>query len=201
MRRRLAAAATLCAALLLAACTQQAPKPPPPTSGPTMASDPSTSAAPSPYQSPGEQKHQDFLSVQSVFKAEFDEETRVLMKGGAEAVTPGVRQRTANPYQTVVLNSFRTEKKNGWRMAVGGKLLGITMRTWAPGKVTFQACEDFSRVKTVNRQGKTVKQKPGARTIQKFIAVKTDGVWRIKDGYATIVNTFQNAPCNETWYS
>ena len=143
----------------------------------------------------------DFLSVQTVFKAEFDEERHVLMHGGASALTPGVKQRTADPYQGVVLNSFRQEKKNGWRMTTGGTLLGITMRTWTPMKVTLQACEDFSGVKTVDSAGKAVRQKPGARTVQKFVVIKTKGAWRIKDGYATIVDSFQSAPCNGTWYS
>lgn len=203
MHRRLIAATTLCATLLLAACTQQAPQPPPPPpSGPKMPSDPPPSSAPqSASPSPNAQEHADLLEIQSLYKAQFAEQIRVLKEGGADQLPADMRKRTTGIYQRDVLESFRESKKTGRRMTVGGKLLGIAMDTWTPSKVTFHSCEDYSGVESVDKYGHPITGKPGVRTIQKFTVVKQDGRWLLAASDGRTVTDFQGAACNGKWYS
>lgn len=201
MHRRLIAATTLCATLLLAACTQQAPQPPPPPpSGPKMPSDPPPSATPSPTPSPNSKEHADLLHIQDLYKTEFAAETRVLMQGGATTLPPAIKNRTWGAYQQSVLESFKEQKASGQRVITGGRIVGVAMGKWTPEVVKFQACEDYTHVKSVDRKGHPV-GKPGARVVQTYEVVKEHGSWRFDSSTGKAVKDFKNAPCDGKWYS
>lgn len=200
MHRRLIAATTLCATLLLAACTQQAPQPPPPPpSGPKMPSDPPPSATPSPTPSPNSKEHADLLHIQALFKAEFADEAKVLMAGGTSKLPPAIKRQTSGAYQTIVLNSFREQKKKGERLVVPGRVVGVAMGKWSPNLVKFQACQDYSHAKSVDKSGKTVVG--GAHVVQTYEVRRSHGQWRIDSAYGKAVKNFANTRCNGKWYS
>lgn len=201
MHRRLAAAVALSATLLLSACTDDAPQPPRPSQGPKMPSDSPSSSSMATSTSPRPTKHADLLKVQALYKTEFAEETKVLKAGGANKLPPTIRQQTTDPYQHSVLESFRAQKKEGGRLVVGGKIVGVAMGKWTPTEVTFQACEDYTNVKSVDKHGNIEQNGPGVRTVQKYLVVKIQNSWRIKDAHNKDVKDFTHSPCNGTWYS
>jgi len=167
-----------------------------------MASDPSRSTVPTNASpSPNAQEHADLLKIQSLYKAEFAAETNVLKHGGADKLPADIRRRTTGAYQVELLDDFKSARKRGERLTVGGRLLGIAMGKWDPSKVSFQSCEDYRGVKSVDRDGKPVKQKPGVLAVQKFTAVRRDGSWRFSSVKPTVVKSFRGTPCDGTWYS
>jgi hypothetical protein len=200
MHRRLAAATALCATLLLGACTPDAPQPPPqPSSGPT---EPSASSSPTPTSpSPTTSEHADLLEVQELYKAEFAAENEVLKQGGATSLPSDIRARTTGTYQRDVLAVLRNEKKRGEHLVVPGKLRGIKMRRWAPSKVVFDACEDFSGLKSADKDGHIVHRPPGTRGVQTVTVIMRDGRWRIAYADAKVVKNFRGSGCDGKWYS
>jgi hypothetical protein len=141
------------------------------------------------------------LNVQELYKAEFTAENDVLRRGGANTLPSEIRRRTTGFYQRAILKDFRAAKKSGERQVVGPKLLGIEMRHWSPTKVIFHSCEDYSGLKSVDKDGEPIHRKSGVRAIQTVAALKQHGTWRIALTDATVVKSFDGAACNGRWFS
>lgn len=198
MRRRLAVVASTSVALLLGACSGPAPQPPPPPSGgPTMSSE-TASADPSP--SPSEQEHQDLLAIQKAYKDGFAEGQRLLADPRASKLTKPITNTTSGLYRGAIARSITSARDKKIRLVSPGKIIGVSMGPWNDHKVTFYGCEDYSKAKWAHTDGSVFIRQP-ARFVQRLVAVKTGGRWRI-DGLDTkVVKSFNNARCNGTWYS
>ena len=200
MHRRLAAATALGATLLLGACTPDAPQPPPPpSSGPPepSASSSPTHASPSPTTS----QHEDLLEAQRLYRAEFRDEIQVIQDGGATALPPAIRNRTTGIYRSDLLRDFRSQKMSGDRQIVSGKLVGIAAGRWTSSKVTIKSCEDYSKVRSVDRHGKPIDRAPGPKVVQTVTFVKHHDVWLISAADPAVVQDFHGTPCNRKWIS
>lgn len=196
MLRRLAVLASMIVAVLLGACSGPAPQPPPPPSGgPTMPSE-----TPSPSPSPSEQEHQDLLAIQTAYRNGFAEGQRLLADPSASKLTKPITDTTSGLYRGAIARSITSAREKNIRLISPGKIIGVSMGPWHDRKVTFYGCEDYSKAKWAHTDGSVFTRQP-TRFVQRLVAVKTGGRWRIDGVDTNAVQSFTGARCNGTWYA
>jgi len=172
--------AALVLGLLVAGCT------PDPGPTPTVTPVPSVStpsSSPTPTENAQErQQRLDFEAAEKAYLTAFAESGRLAVAGGATKPTKVLLATTGGFYLKVQMNDLKVIKENGWRADRPSTTSVFANGGWSPKEVGLTACEDASKVKLLNQQGKEVAKDRPMRFVQTLTATRVDGVWKITDG-------------------
>lgn len=181
--------AVLVLGLLVAGCT--------PDPGPTPSVTPVPSVTPSPMPTENAQERQqrlDFEAAEKAYLTAAQETDRLAIQGGASKATQALTQNTMGAYLDFQMEGLRTLKEEGWRTDRAGVVAVTGLGGWSDRELTFTACEDSSRVRLLNKDGKEVQQDRPRRFVQELTATRAGGRWKISDVDSTVVKTFEGQP-------
>lgn len=186
----------LVAALIVGGCT--------PDDGPTQSTSPSpaVSAAPSPSASPTptenaqeRQQRLDFEAAKTAYLRATAEADRLIMAGGARKPTKALLATTTGSYRSALMNAIRTFKENGWHSDRPIPQSVVGSGGWSSNELRLTACEDTSKVRYLNKQGKEVFKDRKRRYVHALTAERTGSIWRIATMESKAVTTFDHESC------
>lgn len=176
--------------LLAAGCT------PDPGPGPGTSPTPSVSSvapSPSPTENAQERLQRlDFEAAEKAYLTAAQETDRLAVRGGASKATPALAENTMGTYLDFQMEGLRTLRDEGWRSDRAGVVAVTARGGWSETELTFTACEDSSKVKLINKDGKEVQKDRPRRFMQELTATRADGRWKISDVDSTVVKSFDN---------
>jgi hypothetical protein len=182
--------AVLVLGLFVAGCT------PDPGPTPTVTPVPSvTSATPSPTPTENAQERQqrlDFEAAEKAYRLADLEVNRLGQAGGASKATKVLLATTVGQYLDVQVEDLKTLKENGWHTDRPLRTSVTADGGWSPKEIRLTACEDASKVKLLDRDGKEVAKDRDRRFVQKLTAVRSDGAWKISGIESTVVENFDD---------
>jgi hypothetical protein len=180
--------AVLVLGLLVAGCT------PDPGRTPTVTPVPSvTSATPSPTPTENAQERQqrlDFEAAEKAYLTAFAESGRLAVAGGVNKPTKVMLANTDGFYLDVQLNDLKVLKKNGWHADRPSTTTVMSDGGWSPDELGLTACEDGSKLRLLDQQGKEVAKDRPMRFVQTLTATRSDGRWKITDVESKAVEDF-----------
>jgi hypothetical protein len=178
----------LVAGLLAAGCT--------PEPGPTPSATPPPSvSSPSPRPTPTEnaqerQQRLDFEAAEKAYLTADAEVNRLGQMGGASKATKILLATTDGQYLDVQVEDLKTLKENGWRTDRPLRTSVTANGGWSPEEIGLTACEDASKVKLLDSDGKEVAKDRDRRFVQRLTAVRRDGTWKISGIESKVVRNF-----------
>jgi len=117
---------------------------------------------------------------------------RLVMAGGADKPTKKLTDDFSGTYLADNVEALQLFKKNGWHNDKSAPLRVTADQGWSASKIELTACEDSSKVRTLDRSGREV-NKGGVRLIvQTLVAKKTGDRWKIDSQTSRPVKTFDN---------
>lgn len=185
-----ACGAALVVSLLVAGCT------PDPGPGPGTSPTPSVSSpAPSPTPTENAQERLqrlDFEAAEKAYLTAARETDRLAIRGGASKPTQAFIENTTGIYLDFQMEGLRTLQDESWRTDRASVVAVIARGGWSEKELSFTACEDSSKVKLLNKNGKEVQKDRPRRFIQELTATRADGRWKISDVDSTVVKSFDD---------
>jgi len=182
--------AVLVLGLLVGGCT--------PDPGPGSSPSPTpriTSPTPTPTPTENAQERQqrlDFEAAEKAYLTAFAESGRLAVAGGTTNPTKVLLATTGGFYLKVQMNDLKVIKENGWRADRLSTTSVSTNGGWSPEELGLTACEDASKVKLLDQEGKEVARDRPMRFVQTLTATKVDGAWKITDGDSKVVKDFDD---------
>ena len=131
-------------------------------------------------------------AAKKAYLAGFAETDRIAMAGGAEKATKKLTDNFSGTYLEGNLEALQLFAKNGWHTDRAATTRVATDQGWNASKIELTACEDSTKVRTLDKSGKEV-NKGGVRLIvQTLVAKKTGDRWKIDSQTSRPVKTFDN---------
>jgi uncharacterized protein YciI len=160
-----------------------------------------SSAAPSPTPTENAQERQqrlDFEAAEKAYLTAFAESGRLAMSGGTSKPTKVLLDNIGGQYLAGQLNDLKVLKQNGWRADRPSTTSVSADGGWSPEELTLKACEDGSKLKLLDKNGREVGKDRPMRFVQTLTATRDSGRWKITDVSSDIVKTFANVSgCSE----
>ncbi len=187
MVRRSAAALVLPLALALAGCGLFGNPIPSSSTSPTAAhhsasrTDEQTEAA---------------AAIETAYRRSFDELNRLEIAGGAKQPTPILRETISGNHLRNYMKVLRADKKAGLKQRGHGKLVGISVGAGTETRRPVTACEDYSKVRWLKKDGSELPVGGPIRYLQRAIALKrAGGQWKVDSVSTTKVADFSSSVC------
>jgi hypothetical protein len=148
-------------------------------------SKPSPSPVPTIQPSPPEtslerQRRLDFAAAEESYRAFMAEYNRLARAGGANQPTPVMKQNAAGPFLTFYVDALRQQKRLGQRYTTGVKIGYVKTGAYSPEQLALEICEDGSKNKVINKEGKVVSS--GQILVRTAYAKPVEGRWKMWDG-------------------
>lgn len=121
--------------------------------------------------------------------AEYD---RLVMAGGADKATKKLTDNFSGAYLKDATETIQLFKTSGWHTDRSISTKVTADQGWSASKIELTACEDSSKVRTLDKSGNEV-NKGGVRLIvQTLVAKRTGDQWKIDSQTSRPVKTFDN---------
>ena len=174
-------AAVIALVALTPACTPASPAPPVTTPRPTA----------SPTETDLErQARQDKAAAMAAYLAVFREVNRLALTGGATQPTGPIADNATGFYLQLTIEDLATLNSKGWRIDRLPETRVAATGGWNPKQLSLTACEDTSRVRLLNKEGREVQKNRPRRYVQRLSARKVSARWKIADVKTRTVSTF-----------
>lgn len=167
--------------VLLAACmpADGAPVPPPPDSQSAVSATPPETA----------QEREERLAYEAAekayrtFRAEYD---RLYQIPSSPSKPPkAITQNAAGPYLKVMMGFLTYSAERNRRADRAMRIAYVRPGGYSLEELVLETCEDGSRIRVLNPQGKQVGH--GGTSALKLIVRRVDGRWKVWDGDQTVV--------------
>jgi hypothetical protein len=134
----------------------------------------------------------DKAAAKNAYLDGWTEMDRLAMAGGADKPTKKLTDNFSGTYLAGNVEALQLFKKNGWHNDKSAPLKVTADQGWSASKIELTACEDSTKVRTLDKSGKEV-NKGGVRLIvQTLVAKKTGDRWKIDSQTSRPVKTFDN---------
>jgi hypothetical protein len=172
MRLRATVAVAVVCLIPVAACDDGGPTPTP-------------TPTPAPQSSPAEtalerQKRLDFEEAEKNYRTFIAEYNRVAKAGGADAATPVMKATAAGPYLAFYVGRIRAIKADRVHYTSGTEIGYVHPAAYSTTQLTLEVCEDGSRNKVLNSNGKQVSS--GTAALRSLYARPIAGRWVVWNG-------------------
>lgn len=166
---------TMAVGLLLSSCTPSSP----PSTSPTPVVVP-TSSKPTPTEEPREREERlAFEGAEKAYRTFINEYLRVTAKTRKPELTAKMRQNAGGPYLSAYKGFLKAQRELEVKSS-GPSVITVERVGYATDRVLLTACEDGSKIKIVDRDGKTFKR-GSAGTIELTVRL-IDSHWVVWDG-------------------
>jgi hypothetical protein len=169
-------AATLAVALLVpvAACSFD-----------TGAASTAPTSQPSPTTISPEQKQKaDIAAAEKTYRAFMAEVSRVEKDGGSQTATAAMKKYAAGTFLDRHAEALRQQKRRGFRYTSGPVIGSVELATYSPAQVELAVCEDNTKNKVVDKQGKVLATK--GPIVERTVYVRSYGktwlLWHFDGG-------------------
>lgn len=167
----LGAAVAVC--VLAAACSPHAPPPVAPPPSPVARATPPETAL-------ERQTRLDFEAAEKSYRAFRAEYMKVAQRGGAYEPTSTMKRFADGPYLEAMVN-FTSQTKQAKKRSVGEvEIAYVRPGVYSPKELILNTCEDGTRVRNVDRRGRTVSSGVAARLT--LVIRKRQGRWVVWNG-------------------
>jgi hypothetical protein len=173
MHRSLAAVAVGVVCLLPIAGCDRGSGDPSPTPTPTVRSSP-------PETGLERQQRLDFAAAEKSYRAFMAEYNRLARAGGANQATPVMKQNAAGPFLAFYVDALHEQERLGQRYTTGVEVGYVKTGTYAPEQLALEICEDGSKNKVIDKNGKVVSS--GQILVRSAYAKPVEGRWKMWDG-------------------
>lgn len=159
----------------------------------TPSFDPTPTSTATPIETAQErQMRLDQDAAEKAYTAANKEADRLAMAGGASKATAILKLTTTGTYLDVQMDGLRTLKDEGWRTDRPGNYTVTANGGWSPTEIGLTACEDATKVRLLNKNGKEVSKERPRRFVQTLTATKVGTHWKITDVDSKVVKTFDH---------
>lgn len=129
------------------------------------------------------------------YRAARTESSRVSVAGGATQATEKLKAVATGKYLDFVVTGWRRAKEQGLRTTQPGEIVYAAAGGWSATEIHVKACEDVTKVKVVDGNGRDRTPKGERRYVQDYTVVRSGNQWKVTDIASTPVQSFQDYGC------
>jgi hypothetical protein len=137
----------------------------------------------------------DYEAAEKAYRDSMAEQDRQSKLGTAKATDALTSTSTGN-YLRFALDALGEIRDAGWRAKGDTEIAGVARKGWQTDRVLLLGCEDSSRIRFVDREGKDVTPTGVTRTyVQDLTVTKHNGTWKLSDIESKPIKSFKGQPC------